>query len=423
MKFRYKLLTITVVASLSFSGCGLSSANRAYSNALDAYEDQDYEGAKEYFIQAIKANEDKAEYHIDYGFNLLNLKEYALAREQFEYVISDKEITMVKENNKKAYRGIGISYLMEGQYDEAINNFDQALQIKEANDLDIDLLFYKASALEQNNDYETAADIYTKLIELKKDDAAIYSARGNIYRLTGNYELSIADYDKAIELDQKEFSCYLGKFASLKELAKEEEAQAVLEQAAQLKIKDDYDKFELAKVHFYQGNYEVALNEFTTAIENGFTQAYYFLGEMNLFNKDYVGALAQFDAYLKAGNQEFGLLYNQLLTCYLQTENLEQAKVYLDKARQGKDASIQDQLTKNEIIYLEKTGDYTTAYTLMSAYVEKYPEDEGAKKDYYFLKTRVEGVSPTGNEENTNTTEEDTTNVDKPEDDTTVVKP
>jgi tetratricopeptide (TPR) repeat protein len=417
MKFRYKLLTITVVASLSFGGCGLSGANRAYSKAMDAYENQDYKAAKEYFIKAIKENEDKAEYHIDYGFNLLNLQDYTLARKQFEYVISDKEITMVKENNKKAYRGIGISYLMEGQYNEAITNFDQALLIKEAEDLDVDLLFYKASALEQANDYEAAAEIYSKLLELKANDAAIYSARGNIYRLIGNYELSVADYDKAIEISSKEFNYYLGKFASLKELAKEEEAQAVLAQAAQLKVNGDYEKYELAKVHFYQGNYEVALNEFTAAIENGFTQGYYFLGEMNLMNKDYVGALANFDAYLNAGNLEFGLLYNQLLTCHLQTDNLEQAKVYLDKAKQVNDATIQDQLTKNEIIYLEKTGDYATAYTLMTAYVEKYPEDEGAKKDFYFLKTRVEGASQNVIEEET-TTENDTTG-----DDTTVVKP
>ncbi len=417
MKFRYKLLTITVAASLSFGGCGLSGANRAYSNALDAYEEQDYEAASEYFIKAINANKDKAEYHIDYGFNLINLKNYSQAREQFEYVISDKEITMVKENNKKAYRGIGISYLMEGKYNEAIINFDKAMLITEAKDLDLDLLFYKASALEQMNNYEEAAKIYTELIELKEKDAALYSARANAYRLLGEYELSIEDYDKALDISPKVFHLYLGKFASLKELAKEEEAKAVLEQAAQLKIDGDYDKYELAKIHFYQEKYELALNEFNVAIEKGFTQGYYFLGEMNLMNQDYLGALAQFDAYINAGNQEFGLLYNQMLTCYLQTGNLEKAKIYLDKVKQVNDASIQDQVSKNEIIYLEKTGEYAAAYSLMTSYVEKYPEDEGAKKDYYFLKTRLEGAGQTA------------TGIDsKPEDDnsednTSVVKP
>lgn len=417
MKFRYKLLTITIVASFSFGGCGLSAANRAYSNALEAYENQDYEAASEYFRKAINSNEEKAEYHIDYGFNLINLKEYAKAREQFEYVILDKEITMVKENNKKAYRGIGISYLMEGQYSEAITNFDQAMLIKQAKELNSDLLFYKASALEQMNNYEAAVEIYTELIELLENDADLYSARGNTYRLIGNYDLSIADYDKAIEISPKEFNYYLGKFASLKEFGKEEEAQAALVQAAQLTVDGDYEKFELAKVHFYQGNYETAWNEFHTAVENGFTQGYYFLGEINLINKDYVGALSQFDAYLNSGNQEFGLLYNQLLTCYLQTDNLEKAKTYLDKAKQVNDASIQDQLTKNEIIYLEKTGDYDLAYRMMAAYVEKYPEDEGAQKDYYYLKTRVEGASQTvSGEEITNGN--DSTGID-----TTVVKP
>jgi tetratricopeptide (TPR) repeat protein len=398
MRIQSKLITIVVVASITFQGCGLSSGNRYYSKALGAYEEKEYQTAKEYFIKATKANEDKAEYHIDYGFTLLYLNEFTSAREQFEYVILDKDIAMVRENNKKAYRGIGISHLMENQYDLAITNFDKAIEIKEADELDVDLLLYKASALELKGELDIAAEIYTTLLVQRKDDVTIYNARANIYRLIGNYELSITDYDKAIELSPQDFNLYFGKFASLKELNKEEEAKAVLEQAAQLEISSDQDKYELAKVHFYQGNVEMAINEFTALIEKGYTEGYYFIGEMHLQNKKYEDALTQFNSYIKAGNKVFGLLYNQMLTCYLQTSNLAEAKICLDKAKKIADVTIQDQLLKNEIIYLEKMGDFNEAYSCMTTYLDKYPGDEEAKKDLYFLETRITGASQTDNE-------------------------
>lgn len=399
MKFRNRFIPMMLAVTLLLGGCSLSGANRYYSKALDAYEDKDYQAAQEYFVKAINENKDKAEYHIDYGFTLICLNEFAKAREEFEYVILDKEIGMVRENNKKAYRGIGISYLLEYQYDLAVMNFDLALGIKELKELNTDLLFYKASALEQKGDLEAAAGIYTSLLEQKPKDATIYSARANIYRLIGNYELSIDDYDQAIELSPQDFNLYLGKFASYMELNKKEEAQAVLAQAVQLKINSDKDKFELAKVHFYQGDYEIALNEFTSLIEKGFTEGYYYIGEIYLQQLDYEGALAQFELYLNSGNKEFGLLYNQMLTSYLQTGKLPVAKECLDKAKKIADITIKDSLLKNEIIYYEKAGEYEIAYTLISQYLEKYPDDNLAKKDFYFIKTRVEGANQLASEE------------------------
>lgn len=375
--------------AIAFSGCGLSSANRNYSKAVNAYEDSDYETAKVYFEKAINENPDKAEYHMDYGFTLLSLKEYDKAREQFSSVIMDKDIPMVKENNKKAYRGIGITYMSEGNYEEANTNFDLSLEVSEDLEIDLDVMFYKASALEQLGKLEEAIEIYSKIIEAKPKDAQIYNARANLYRLLGEYDLSVADYDKAIELSPDVFNFYVGKFATLKEYGKNAEATAVLEQAAHLTVTTEEDKYELAKVHFYQGNFEVAMNEFAACKEAGFTSSDYFVGEIYLSNNDYGKAIRCFEEYIANGNPVSAKLYNQMLTCYLQLEDYDLAKNCLDRAKKLSDISIQDQLLKNEIIYLEQVGEFSEALTKMETYLKKYPEDEAALKDYYFLQTRV----------------------------------
>ncbi len=398
MKVKYKVLTVAMCIGMTMSGCSLNSANRSYNKAVSAYEESDFGIAKSYFEKAIDKNPDKAEYHLDYGFTLLALKDYVKAREQFAYVIMDKDIPMVKENNKKAYRGIGITYLSEANFEDAITYFDFSLQAGEDTSIDIDVMFYKASALEQLGKLQEAVELYSKILEMRSEDASIYNARANLYRLLGEYDLSIADYDKAIELSPDVFNFYVGKFATLKEYGKNVEAIAVLEQAAHLKVTTDQDKYELAKVHFYQGNYEVAMNEFALSKEAGFTSADYFIGEIYLSNKDYANAVKCFKEYVANGNIVFAKLYNQMMTCFLQLEDYEMAKDCLDKAKKLTDISIQDQLLKNEIIYLEHVGKFQEALTKMEAYLKKYPEDEHALKDYYFLITRVQVPSIPGSE-------------------------
>lgn len=51
-------------------------------------------------------------------------------------------------------------------------------------------------------EYRRAVQVLTKAIELESDNAEIYINRGAAYAALADYESVIADYDKAIELDQ-----------------------------------------------------------------------------------------------------------------------------------------------------------------------------------------------------------------------------
>lgn len=401
-----KALLAILCLSLVLSGCGLSKANRSYSKALSYYEDGEYEKAESYFIDAIKANPDKAEYYLDYGFTLVKLGRYEDAIKEFQRILMEKEIAIVKQNNKKAYRGIGIAYLYAQSYEEAIKNFDLALEITELKDLDTDILYYKGNALERSGNLEEASKIYTEILEIQKDDAAIYNARANINRILGNYEESIKDYDKAIEISKGDFDLYFGKFAALKELSRTSEAEEVLKIAAELPVHSEKDSFELAKVYFYQKNYDHAKIQLEQSLKNGFIEANYFLGEISIAEGNYKQAIEYFETFEESGGMVSGMFYNQLLTCYLNEEEYDKAKNTLKKAKKYSDVSIERQLLRNEIILLEKTGDFNEAYEKMKKYLKRYPDDADAQRDATFLKTRVEGAS---NGTDTNQSEENET--------------
>lgn len=393
------LITICSILLL-LGGCNNSSAGSNYSKAIKAYEKGDYEAAETLFVKAIDKDDDKAEYHLDYAFNLIQLNKYEEAMKEFDRVIMDKDITMVKENNKQAYRGKGIAYLQMNDNENALAMFNKALAIKERNDLNNDILYYKAKTLENTEKLEDAIQIYSDILASDNKNASIYSARANIYRQLSDFEASIADYDMAIKYAPEDFNVFFGKFFSLKDEGKEEEALAVLEQAATIKIVSEEDKFNLAKVHFYQENYETALNELITSLSDGFTEANYYLGEISLVNGDYKSALDYYLAYEKAGNSINAIYYNQLMVCYLNLSDYENAKTSLSKAKTYSTVAIKEQLMKNEIILLEKTSDFSGALKIMEEYATTYTMDEETKKDYEFLKTRVNTATKETNNEN-----------------------
>ena len=53
-----------------------------------------------------------------------------------------------------------------------------------------------------------------------------------------------------------------------------------------------------------------------------------------------------------------------------------------------KTVTIMQTLKFNEIVTYERLGEYQTAATLMGSYLSTYPDDEVAKREYSFLKTR-----------------------------------
>ncbi len=59
--------------------------------------------------------------------------------------------------------------------------------------------------------YDEAIAEYTKAIELDQNDARYYCNRGIAYNQKGQYDLAIADYNKAIELDQNDARYYYNR--------------------------------------------------------------------------------------------------------------------------------------------------------------------------------------------------------------------
>lgn len=386
---RKKLLSmgmLIIIISI-FSGCSLTGSS--YRDGKKSFEAGNYEEAAGYFTAAIKENPNRADAYIDYGMTLVELGKYEEALAQFDQAYVDKDILIVKQNNKRVYRGKGITYCYMLKYDEAVESFRKALEIDELSNLDMDILNYMGNALVTIGSYQEATDSYTMLLSMDNKDAAAYAGRALCYQNMGDYEKSLADYDMAISLQPKEYTAYFGKYNLMLENGDSAGAGEVLTKASQIEVATKEDKYNLAKIHYYQGDYETALSELNEGFANGFTEAYYYIGEIYGIEKEYQKAIYYYENYINAGELLTPNVYNQIASCLIKTEDYSGAIKYLELGIAYNQAGTIQTLRRNEIVAYEGLGNFDTALEKVEAYLTDYTDDEEALREAEFIKTRV----------------------------------
>ena len=91
----------------------------------------------------------------------------------------------------------GNAYADKGEYDKAIEDFDQAIALQP--DL-AEACYNRGIAYYYKGEYDRAIEDYDQAIELQPDLAEAYSNRGNAYADKGEYDRAIEDFRKVVEV-------------------------------------------------------------------------------------------------------------------------------------------------------------------------------------------------------------------------------
>ncbi len=387
MRMRYFAVAAAVVATLAFCGCG--KAKEYYENGLVSAGSGDYENAVLYFAKALEENPNKAEYYIEQGHAYVALGRYDEARQALEHAVVERDLELVHKNNKRAWRAIGITYYEEGRYAEAKTYFEKALAEEMLSELNADIRMYLADALECEGDYAAAIAVYDQLLEDRTDYAAGYRARAYMSYVQGDYEKSLADYDEALTLMPENFDLYFGKYNVLEKLGRTSEQKELLEVITTIENPTAEDAYFIAKAQYFSGAYEQAMGSLSAAAENGYDDAHYYIGEIFHSRSDYGEAVYHYKQYISGNGAKDAAAYNQMGICLMKQEKFTDA---LEAVRAGQNLSdplCGKQLLFNEVVILEKMGEYTTAYEKAVDYRNRYPEDARIRTELEFLATRV----------------------------------
>ena len=373
-----------------FTGCG-NKADKMYEKAMSQMEKGDLEAADKSFTEAIKLRDDYAQYYLDYGYCLIEEKDYKKASKIFKTVIQDKDNKIARENNKRAYRGMGIANYQNGNYKSAIKNFNKAIKIETLNELDVDIVSYMGASYLHLGNEKKALECVGDVLKKQPKNVDALRTRALIYQKQGDLTNSIKDYDAAIKIKPNDYNLYFGKYDLLMENGNEDEAKAVLDTITKLKIdeKKPEGQFVLAKIEYLQGNEEQARLKFEALLEQGKVESYLYLAQMDMTSANYQAALENYEAYKNVQSISDGSIFNNMATCYYSLGQYEKALECFESGLEVATASQMQSLMRGQVIVNEKLGNYEKAKEVMEQYLSNYPNDEEAKRDYEFLQTRV----------------------------------
>lgn len=174
---------------------------------------------------------------------------------------------------KEAYFYRGNVFQAQKQYQEAIQDYQKALDLKlDWQDLRLNYgqcLITYGNILEAKNEIQEAIDFYSQAIKLQPDWADIYFSRGMCWQKQEKYSQAIADYQKVIELQQDRAETYLnlGNIFS----QQEDWDTSLIYYNKAINLQSDW-----AEAYFYRGNafhsqkkYEKGILDYQTACQLG----------------------------------------------------------------------------------------------------------------------------------------------------------
>lgn len=293
-----------------------------------------------------------------------------------------------REEEQMLHRQNGINLMENGKYEKALEEFQLALDLSlgEIGEKEVDICFYKAEAQYYLNDVEGAKNTYTAIINYN-EDAKAYFLRGNLYYSLGDEGNALSDYEAAIENDKKDYDLYIGVYEALLAHGKEGEALSYLNHALEIGGNKAFDKMQKGRIHFLLGETEEAISLLEEAIKGKEKDAYFYLADVYEAIGEEEKAQENINAYIEGKDVDSYKLF-EVANAELGRGNFDMAIQCLNQALELKSVPNKQMIMKTLVIAYEHSRDFESAKKVMTEYIEAYPDDEEALREYTFLETR-----------------------------------
>ena len=297
------------------------SVNAQNNLGKDYFNVNEYELAKKYFLQNLKANPAEANYY---------LGEIAFAEENLEE--AENYYNQGLQTNMDTYCKIGLAKILykKGQKVEATNQL-LTIQKKAQKDQNLDVLLALGYAYLDNNQTQDVQAILRELQKIDKNNPKMYVLEGDLFKSENNFGQAGAKYDMAIYFDQK----YLPVYIRIAEVYEKINPQVTIGKLKELlELNPNY-----TIAYRYLGRIYTSTGYYTSAIEawkTYFAAGIYTLDDIAryasalYFNKDYEEATIMIKKGLEIAPDHF-VLNRLLMYIAANTKNIEAGLKYGEK--------------------------------------------------------------------------------------------
>ncbi len=319
-----------------------------------------------------------------------------------------------RRENQTAYRQIGINAMESGDYAGAVDAFNSALGqcIGKITENELDICYYKAAAQYASGDSEGAVATYTAIIDYDKKAADAYYLRGCVYLKQGNTESAVSDFDAAVQYNSDDYELYVNIYENLLAYDMTEKGEEYLNKAFDIKGNSAEDYAWRGRIYYYLGQYDNAMTELNSALDKESVIANLYIAQVYEAQSDSENAEVYYQNYVNSGAADSEAM-NSLGEIEMAKGNYSGALTYLQQGIAMENVTNRRELMQNLIICYEYTFDFNSAWNVVQEYVQAYPDDASAQREYIFLKNRVDAstaeISGDVSSTEEGTTEQDTT--------------
>jgi tetratricopeptide (TPR) repeat protein len=162
-----------------------------------------------------------------------------------------------------AYNNRGNAYIVKGDYDRAISDYDQSIKLN-ANHARV--FNNRGVAYQKKGEYDRAIKDFDEAIRLNPNNANAFANRAETYRSTGEYDRSARDYDEAIRLRPASEALWNGRCWVRAIMGELEAALADCNEALRLeRSAATFDSRGL--IHLKMGKWDRAIDDYGSALQ------------------------------------------------------------------------------------------------------------------------------------------------------------
>jgi tetratricopeptide (TPR) repeat protein len=261
--------------------------------------------------------------------------------EKYQNISQSQDVKDIKLSHQKLnYEKVGDKHFHQGNYQEAINQYNQALK-NQSYHADIyyklGLVYYRLGS------YETAIINYTQAINININFGKAFHHRGLANYQLGNYQIAIEDYDQALRIDPDAGIIYKNRAEARYQIGDNQgaiedyhhaitinphhainqknknflpelfEQKKNLLKSMQVKPDDAVGYKNRGDYSLKLGEYERAINDYHQAIKinANYADAYFNRGNINFDQGDYAAAINDFSQVIKLQFNYSDAYYNR----------------------------------------------------------------------------------------------------------------
>ncbi|HMK19500.1 MAG TPA: tetratricopeptide repeat protein [Chitinophagaceae bacterium] len=205
------------------------------------------------------------------GNFLMDEKKYDQALLDFNKAIE------LKENYYQAYGNRGLIYMNQNKFKQALDDYNKAISL---NQNFTDVYINRGSLFRDNSRHEEALRDYNKAIELKPQLPIAYFNRGTLFMNEKRKEEALSDFNKAIELNPGYYQAYHNRGNIFTDEKKYDEAIKNYSKAIELKADYSISYYSRGLAAYNSGKKEAACIDMKQAENLGYRPASDFIKQI-----------------------------------------------------------------------------------------------------------------------------------------------